>query len=180
MRVFARVGYARATTNAIAAEAGISPGSLYQFFSNKEQIAEALEQRYAGQLESARGAGLHADPALPFEERLARLVDAIVTFSCDMPGFQALFSERPYSAGVAQAAHSHHEAIVAQLDGIVADRSPAMSKSDRARVTQVATQFCRAVMPSIVAAEGAERARLVAELKTALTSYISARAGPTG
>ena len=47
MRVIAKVGYSRATTNAIAAEAGISPGSLYQFFDDKEQIAQALEMRYA-------------------------------------------------------------------------------------------------------------------------------------
>src|SRR6266511_1332655 len=40
--VFADAGYERATTNAIAAAAGISPGSLYQFFPNKEAIAEAL------------------------------------------------------------------------------------------------------------------------------------------
>src|SRR4051812_43963566 len=52
--VFARVGYERATTNAIAAEAGISPGSLYQFFPNKEAIAGALETRYAEQMRNAR------------------------------------------------------------------------------------------------------------------------------
>ncbi|OWY61551.1 hypothetical protein B7486_63205, partial [cyanobacterium TDX16] len=45
-RVFTEVGYDAATTNLIASEAGISPGSLYQFFANKEAIAEALAARY--------------------------------------------------------------------------------------------------------------------------------------
>src|SRR6266542_6598743 len=40
--VFATVGYAAATTNAIAAQAGVSPGTLYQFFPNKQAMAEAL------------------------------------------------------------------------------------------------------------------------------------------
>lgn len=175
-RVFGNVGYSRATTNAIAAEAGISVGSLYQFFDNKEQIADALERRYADQLSATRAAALRSEGADPFEQRVAQLVDAVVAFSCDTPGFQALFTERPYSPSVAHAAHSHHEAIVGQLDAILVDRSPTLAKADRARITQVATQICRAVMPSIVAAEGAERGRLVAELKAALTAYLGTRA----
>src|SRR5262245_17145092 len=113
MRVFARVGYSRATTNAIAAEAGISPGSLYQFFDNKEQIAQPLEKRYSELLESTRGAAIQTKRGQPLDVRLGKLVDAIVTFACDTPGFHALFSERPYSAGVAHVAHAHHETIVA-------------------------------------------------------------------
>ena len=175
-RVFAKVGYNRATTNAIAAEAGISPGSLYQFFANKEQIADALERRYAERIEASRRPADDSASRAPLEDRLGVLVDDVVAFACDMPGFQALFSERPYSAGVAHAAHAHHEAFVGQLDAIVADAAPTMSKPDRARITQVGTQICRAVIPIIVAAEGRERDRLTAELKAALTSYVVSRA----
>jgi AcrR family transcriptional regulator len=175
MSVFAKVGYARATTNAIAAEAGISPGSLYQFFGNKDEIAEALEKRYAELIARAREDELSPDPAAPFDLRLARLLDGVVAIACGAPGFNALFAERPYSADVAQAAHAHHAAVVGQLEAIVATRAPQMAKADRARITQVATQITRALMPSIVAAQGAERARLVAELKTAVTSYLDAR-----
>jgi hypothetical protein len=66
------------------------------------------------------------------------------------------------------------------LDRIVADEAPALSKTDRALITQVATQICRALVPSVVAAEGPARHRLVRELKTALTSYIAARVAPAG
>src|SRR5262252_3918482 len=45
--VFAEVGFEAATTNVIAARAGISPGSLYRFFPNKDAIAEALADRFA-------------------------------------------------------------------------------------------------------------------------------------
>jgi len=43
------VGYAEATTGAVASRAGISHGSLYQFFPNKEAIASALGSQYADQ-----------------------------------------------------------------------------------------------------------------------------------
>ena len=44
---FGAVGYEAATTNQIAAGAGISIGSIYQFFTNKEAILQAVAARYA-------------------------------------------------------------------------------------------------------------------------------------
>ena len=52
--VFAERGPDGATTNAIAAEAGISPGSLYQFFGSKADIARALSEHYAAELSGVR------------------------------------------------------------------------------------------------------------------------------
>src|SRR3954470_10807261 len=46
-QVFAEKGYDAATMTAIAARAGASIGSLYQFFPTKELIAEALHARYS-------------------------------------------------------------------------------------------------------------------------------------
>jgi AcrR family transcriptional regulator len=45
-RVFVKEGYARATTNRIAAAAGVSVGSLYQYFPSKDAIAVELLRRY--------------------------------------------------------------------------------------------------------------------------------------
>ena len=45
-RVFVRYGYARATTNRIAEAAGISVGSLYQYFPSKDAIAVEILRRY--------------------------------------------------------------------------------------------------------------------------------------
>jgi AcrR family transcriptional regulator len=45
-RVLARVGLERATTDRIARAAGISVGSLYQYYANKEAIVAALIERH--------------------------------------------------------------------------------------------------------------------------------------
>jgi AcrR family transcriptional regulator len=45
-RVLTRVGYDRASTNRIAATAGVSVGSLYQYFPNKEALVAALVARH--------------------------------------------------------------------------------------------------------------------------------------
>jgi AcrR family transcriptional regulator len=45
-RVFVKEGYAGATTNRIAKAAGVSVGSLYQYFPSKDAIAVELLRRY--------------------------------------------------------------------------------------------------------------------------------------
>ncbi|MPZ35406.1 MAG: TetR family transcriptional regulator [Rhodospirillales bacterium] len=45
-RVLTREGYDRASTNRIAATAGVSVGSLYQYFPNKEALVAALVERH--------------------------------------------------------------------------------------------------------------------------------------
>jgi AcrR family transcriptional regulator len=45
--VVLRDGYDAASTNRIAAEANISPGSLYQYFPNKEAVLSAIVGRYS-------------------------------------------------------------------------------------------------------------------------------------
>ena len=45
-QVFSDMGYARTTTDRIAERAGVSIGSLYQYFPNKKSIAEGLMARH--------------------------------------------------------------------------------------------------------------------------------------
>ena len=77
-RVFVKEGYAKATTNKIAAAAGVSVGSLYQYFPSKDAIAVELLRRYReGLIEvvSARLAGVTDES---FEEVVRGLLGDLV------------------------------------------------------------------------------------------------------
>src|SRR5713101_7623886 len=90
--VFGEVGYERATTNAIAAKAGVSPGTLYQFFANKQEIAEALANLYTAQNEAIHVAALDVKPGtVSLRELIDRTVDPFLTFRQNAPGHDALF-----------------------------------------------------------------------------------------
>jgi len=45
-QVFGELGYAGATTNKISERAGVSVGTLYQYFPNKDAILLALAERH--------------------------------------------------------------------------------------------------------------------------------------
>lgn len=49
-QIFAGVGYAEATTEQIADKAGVSIGSLYNYFSGKEAILNGLWERYVDEI----------------------------------------------------------------------------------------------------------------------------------
>ena len=52
-RVFEERGYAGATTNRIAERAGVSIGSLYQYFPNKESILVVLLEQHTQEVADA-------------------------------------------------------------------------------------------------------------------------------
>ena len=79
--VLLRDGYEKASTNRVAQEAGISPGSLYQYFPDKEAILTAVIDRYSDELSQQLTAVLTERLDLPGPElvraTLERLVDVL-------------------------------------------------------------------------------------------------------
>ena len=71
-RVFASKGYRAATTREIAAEAGVSEGTIYNYFDSKYDLLIAMSKRLA--LES-----LHQLDALPPEKNVRGYITAVVT-----------------------------------------------------------------------------------------------------
>lgn len=78
-RVFDREGVA-ATTNRIADEAGVSIGSLYQYFADKHALLEALALRHLDEVERVFAAALDHDHETGQDVRalIERLVEAAV------------------------------------------------------------------------------------------------------
>jgi len=67
-RVLASHGVAGLTTNRVAEVAGVSIGSLYQYFPNKEAIAAALIERHVSRFVGAAAQQIGAKPmATPME-----------------------------------------------------------------------------------------------------------------
>ena len=77
-QVLVERGYARLTTNAVAERAGVSVGSLYQYFPNKDALVAALHERHVQRVLAVmeKEVARHADA--PLIDALAGLVEASV------------------------------------------------------------------------------------------------------
>lgn len=77
-RVFADLGYANTTTNRIAEQAGVSIGSLYQYFPSKDALLVALAEQHVENAFAAVLERVWEKRDAPARELLRALVDALV------------------------------------------------------------------------------------------------------
>jgi AcrR family transcriptional regulator len=73
-RLLVREGFDRASTNRIAQEAGVSIGSLYQYYPSKEALVAAVIDRHNQQLMQVVRGALAKVAALPIEQAVRRIV----------------------------------------------------------------------------------------------------------
>ena len=124
-QVIAEYGYAAGTTNRIAARAGVSIGSLYQYFPNKDAILVALHELHQAEVEPIITEFM-ARLALParsltetFHAMFMRLVDLHLINPRLM---QVLAEEVPRPAPVRDHHRSQHRTLVEELAGILGKR----------------------------------------------------------
>lgn len=77
-RILVSEGFDKASTNRIAEVAGVSVGSLYQYFPSKEALVLAVAERHRDDImQFVRGAVTDVD-SLPLEEAVGRIVSVAV------------------------------------------------------------------------------------------------------
>lgn len=73
-RLLVREGFDKASTNRIAREAGVSVGSLYQYYPGKEALVAAVIDRHNRELMQVVRAALAEVAALPIDKAMRKLV----------------------------------------------------------------------------------------------------------
>ncbi|NJM06417.1 TetR/AcrR family transcriptional regulator [Candidatus Gracilibacteria bacterium] len=110
--LFAEIGYEATTMSDIAERAHTSFGSLYQFFPNKEAVAEAVASRYLDQFREVLHAAQSEDLALlPFDALVNALIDPFIAFVSERPGFQVFLKDAKRLTQLAAAQALYQEAL---------------------------------------------------------------------
>lgn len=84
-RILRREGHESLTTNRIAEVAGVSVGSLYQYFPNKESLVDELRQRYEAQFLERMIRALGSSASLPLREGVREFARFIIDIHREDP-----------------------------------------------------------------------------------------------
>jgi AcrR family transcriptional regulator len=130
-RVLVRFGAHRFTTGRVAEAAGISVGSLYQYFPNKEAILFRLQadewRQTMGGLQSILG-----DASVPPLERLRAAVKMFFRSECEEAAFRSALEEAAPLYREAPESRAHAEEGRHLMESFMKDALPGVSARERA------------------------------------------------
>jgi AcrR family transcriptional regulator len=93
-RILVKDGFDKTSTNRIAEKAGVSVGSLYQYFPSKEALVAAVVERHTRELMQVVRAALADVAALPVEPAVRKLVAAAIHAHRIDPGLHRVLAEQ--------------------------------------------------------------------------------------
>jgi AcrR family transcriptional regulator len=170
--VIAEVGVEAATTNAIAARAETSVGSLYQFFPNKDAIVQALAARYVEQLRELKASTFdHVDPHQPLPDLIEATVMPMVRFHQANPAYEHVYYATNRPGAPSQPQVEVKEAVIARVAELIHTRNPALDPDELRLFGRVTCEMVHALTSEAMRATPADRPRLLRELKNVVIRY---------
>ncbi len=169
------------TMEAIAARAGTSIGSLYQFYPNRDALLQAVAERYVADLLQLLDE--EEAPADAAGAPLPALVDAVLApferFHRTHPGYFAVLFAPAGSRALATVRGRLRERLVARAEELLRRRAPRLGAARRRRVARAAVEAARALLQYVeTALPAAERRPMRAELRRMLVAYLESELGP--
>jgi AcrR family transcriptional regulator len=177
-RVFEARGYAAGTTNRIAERAGVSIGSLYEYFPNKDAIVVALAEREleSERVEITRLLEATRDEALAVV--LRRFVEGVVGFHLRRPGLhRMLFDEAEHPPEAHACVLRFEELLAHSLAAILQRRRRSLPDADVAAHLIVQTTESLAHRFALRGIHELDRDAFVEEVTRLVARYVGASGG---
>ena len=173
--LIAETGYETVTTNAIAERAGISIGSLYRYFPDKDAILRALSVRHLERMREIYAQVFAEDLAdLPLEVVIDRIVDPFVELHLECPAFKQILLGSDISADIAAASEQMDEEIGERMSVLLRQSAPELDEQ-RARLVAM---VCKAEVKALLSllthdSDDDLRGQITAEMKCMLFNYLA-------
>ena len=179
--VIAEVGVEQATTNAIAARAETSVGSLYQFFPNKDAIVQAIAARYVRELGEVLEESMPDYVwTLPADAMADHVVTPLARFHDSHPAYRHVWLATLDRCDIRCGEAELHEAVHQRISAMLRRRCPLATAEEIETSSHVCQEMVHALLNLASTLPVAHRPPLVREIKRALAAYatsLESRAG---
>jgi AcrR family transcriptional regulator len=175
-RILGERGWAGFTTNAVADAAGISIGSLYQYFPNKFALIEAVRRRHFDEILAVFR--MATDERTSRVHRISAFVDGMIAVHNLSPAAHRVLLEEVPSSGAADSSHLRFDAEYRKgCEAFFA----ANARMVRSSAQQMAAQVLAAAVVGVVHEAAHQRLlsspALRGELIALVDAYLSSRGG---
>lgn len=172
--LFARQSYAATTTNAIAAQAQVPIGSLYQFFPDKTAILQALALRYEEKLHQELAVMDEAEfVTLSLSDYVSQLIDITDRFFSQNPSYYAIFMEVQGTMRELEEIDEATDArLIHDLASSLARRGTGLEPADYEAIAFVLVKAIGTLLWLSLSQEKMFRQRLVVETKRLTLQYL--------
>ena len=166
--LFVERGYAGTNTNLIAERAGVSVGSVYQFFADKDEILMALQEDWASRLGAALDQRLQADIGRDVGDMVDHVLDIHAALNRQPPGLLGFLLTAP--TGTTAVLHVA-DAIKRRLVEMLGTVAPQLPLAHRTVVAAMIVHISNGLY-TVGQHAGATNPLVRAEVKGALVAYI--------
>lgn len=129
-RLLVREGYDRASTNRIAAEAGVSIGSLYQYYPSKEALVAAVIDRHNERIMGLVHGALGRVAAQPLEAAVRAIVTVAVEVHRIDPKLHRILTEQIPRTGRLQNVEAFNRETQALVRAYLAQHTDELGVAD--------------------------------------------------
>jgi AcrR family transcriptional regulator len=172
-RLLERTPVEEITTSRIAQESGVSIGGLYRFFPDKQSIIDAIAVQHAKEFEAQVRNRLILLVPLGGKGLLNAVIDRYVEFLDGRPDFRAIVFGKHISAATREQQIKPDIGTAGLLRQVMVKFLGMKDSEDLSLKIRIATETGERLLAyAYEQNDVAERARVVAELKTLLSGYL--------
>ncbi len=128
-RVLVADGYAKTSTNRVAKVAGVSVGSLYQYFPSKEALIYAVAERHAQTMVGLLAETMTDLADAPIEQAVRTYIDAMIQAHLIDPELHHRLMQLVFQVGLSQMTEID-DAATELIEGYLASRPETLATPD--------------------------------------------------